>query len=116
VKIRLGTFAREELQARFGDDVAAGVQMALELYARRLASGAPPAGFPNFRRRLLADPSWAELELSVDLGTRRTLKGEARRAGVTVEQLVVHAVLVYLADLDRAAGQEAELSESPAVP
>jgi len=105
MRVALGTFAREEIEARFGDEITAGVSQVLEHYARRLESGPVPAEFPRFRRRQRAESSGADLELSVEPEIRRTLEREARRSRVSVEQLAVHAVFVYLADLDRAAAE-----------
>jgi hypothetical protein len=106
VRVALGTFAREEIEARFGDDIAAGVQAALKHYARRLESGPAPAKFPHFRREHRAETSGADLELSIQPEIRRTLEREARRSSVSVEQLAVHAVFVCLADLERAAEEK----------
>ena len=106
VRVTLGTFAREEIEARFGDDIAAGVRAALEHYARRLESGPAPVEFPRFRREQRVETSGADLELSVEPEVRRTLEREARRSGVPVEQLAVHAVFVCLADLERAAEEK----------
>jgi hypothetical protein len=115
VRVALGTFACKETQARPGDDLAVGVRAALEHYARRLELGPAPPEFPRFRREQRAETIGADLELSVEPGIRETLECEARRSGVPVEQLAVHAVFIYLADIDRAAGQEAR-PEIPAVP
>ena len=106
VRVELGTFAREEVEARFGDDIAAGVRAALEHYVRRLESGTRPAEFPRFRREQRAETTGADLELSVEPEIRSTLEREARRGGVPVEQLAVHAVFVCLADLERSAEEK----------
>ena len=106
MRVALGTFAREAIEARFGDDIAAGVAEALAHYARRLESGPTPAQFPRFRREQRAGTSGADFELSVSPEIQGTLEREARRSGLSVEQLAVHAVFVYLADLDRAAEEK----------
>lgn len=85
----------------------AGVQAALRDYARRLRSGRKLPEFPRFLRE---SPLWtrsgAALELSVDPEVQAALEKEARESqGVSVEQLAGHAVLVYLADLDRKASE-----------
>lgn len=72
MEIALGRFVRAGLEARVGSDVESGVESALERYAERVDSGPAPPRFPRFR----GDPS--------------------------PEDLAVHAVLVYLAELDRA--------------
>jgi hypothetical protein len=102
VRVALGTFAYREIRARFGGDLAAGVQTTLEHYARRLKSGRKPVEFPRFRRGHQAEAVAAKVELLVEPGIWETLEREARRGGVSVEQLAVHAVFVCLADLDRA--------------
>jgi hypothetical protein len=112
VGVALGTFAREEIEARLGADIAAGVREALEHYAPCLESGPAPAEFPRFRREQLAESSGADLELSVEPEMRRTLEREARRSRVSVEQLAVHAVFVCLADLDRAAEEKPAPAEA----
>lgn len=71
MKITLSGFTRAGIEDRVGPDVEAGVESALERYADRVASGPKPPDFPRFR----GSPS--------------------------PEQLAVHAVLVYLAELDR---------------
>lgn len=102
MRVALGTFACEEVEARFGDDIAAGVRAALEHYARRLQSDPAPPEFPSFRREEREGTIRADVELSIEPGVRWTLSREARRLAVPVEQLAVHAVFDYLADLDRA--------------
>jgi hypothetical protein len=103
MKVVLGTFARSSIETQLGADVAAGVQAALLHYSRRLASARAPVGFPRSCRGLLLDCSGATFELPIDAETRATLEREAARQEATAEQMLVHAVLVYLADLDVAA-------------
>lgn len=71
MKITLSGFARAGIEDRVGPDVEAGVESALERYAERVDSGPAPPRFPRFR----GDPS--------------------------PEELALHAVLVYLAELDQ---------------
>ena len=106
MRVVLGTFAYREIRARFGDAIEAGVRAALEHYARRLESGSPPPEFPGFRREQQAEAIAAKVELPVMPGIRETLEREARRSGVPVERLAVHAVFVYLADLDSRASEK----------
>ncbi len=107
--IALGTFARLGIEARSGSDVAAGVHAALLHFVRRVEAGRAPLEFPRFRRDEPPQAPGAGLELAVEAELRSVLQGEAqrRRGSLSVEQLAVHAVFVYLADLDEAA-------ESPA--
>src|SRR5262249_52003623 len=102
MKIALGTFARSSIETHMGGDVTAGVQVALRHYARRLSSGWKPPDFPSFRREASLRRSDTALELTVDPEVEEALEREARAcSGVSVEQLAAHAVLVYLADMDR---------------
>ena len=103
VRVALGRFAREETEARFGDDIAAGVRAALEHYAHRFVSGPAPPEFPRFRREERGGSVGADVRVSVEPETRRALVCEARRGGVPVKRLATHAVFVYLADLDKSA-------------
>jgi len=59
-----------------------------------------PPPFPGFCRDQASDGSGAEFELAVDPEIQTKLEREARRQAVQLEQLLVHAVFVYLADLD----------------
>ena len=98
LRVALGTFAREEIETRFGNDIAAGVRVALEHYARRLKSGPAPPEFPRFRCEEPQRNIGADLEVSVEPEIWKALEREARRSDVPTEQLAVHAVFVYLAD------------------
>lgn len=104
MKVTLNTFARAGIEARLGCDLRAGVEAALQHYTQRLRSGEPMPDFPRFRREKAQSPAQAEFELVVDRRVQEALELEARECvGVPVEQLAGHAVLVYLADLDRGA-------------
>jgi hypothetical protein len=104
MKVVLNTFACSGIEAFLGRDIAAGVQTALRHYTRR--------GGSSERRtrelpRFISSPSLgscgADLELAVDPEIQAVLEREARESGgVPVEQVAAHAVLVYLADRDRA--------------
>ena len=87
-----------------GSDVGSGVESALERYVDRVASGRRPPDFPRFRGDLPCDASGPGFDFTVDPDVELILRREARGAGGTAspEQLAVHAVLVYLAELDRA--------------
>jgi hypothetical protein len=100
VKLALGKFACFCIETRFGADLQAGVQAALRHYTRRLKSAGRPADVPSFGRDQVPDGSGAEFELDVDPGIQEMLEREARDQSVDVEQLLIHAVFVYLADLD----------------
>lgn len=101
VKIPLGTFACNGIEAYLDVDIAAGVRAALSDFTQRLESGRAPVDLP----RAPLEPVSAEPAIAVDLDlderTWQLLQREARRQGSTVSQLAVHSVLVYLAELDR---------------
>lgn len=105
MKVVLSTFACNGIEAFLGRDIDAGVQAALRHYTRRKASSdrtrTAPA-FPRFLSGSKDDCSGADLELAVDPEIQAVLEREARESsGVSLEQVATHAVLVYLADLDR---------------
>ncbi|MGA8746083.1 MAG: hypothetical protein WB507_09485 [Solirubrobacterales bacterium] len=102
MKVALGTFACFCIEARFGPDPTAAVQAALRHYTRRLKSAKAPLPLPTFFRSPGSDGLGAEFDLAVDPEVEAALEDEARVQKVPVEQLVPHAVFVYLADLDSA--------------
>ncbi len=100
MKIPLGTFACNGIKANLDADIAAGVRAALSDFTQRLESGRAPVGL----LRTPLEPISAEqamVDLRLDERSWQLLRREARRQGTTVSQLSAHAVLVYLADLDR---------------
>lgn len=109
MRLVLGTFACSGIEAFLGRDIAAGVQAALRHYT--LGKGSPDRKareFPSFLGEPSVGRSGVDLELAVDPEIQAELEREARESGgVSVEQIATHAVLVYLADLDRAPGPEA---------
>lgn len=110
MKIVLGPLARSGIEAFLGGDIAVGVRAALGHYA---ASGACDELAPGGRALpcLLEHPSFrvgAELELTLDPEVEAALERGARESGgVSTSQVVAHAVLAYLADLDRVEWLEA---------
>ena len=76
--------------------------MALRHYTRRLKSQREPVVIPAFCRGPAPDGAEAEFDLAVEPEIEATLEREARRQAVPVEQLLAHAVFVYIADLDAA--------------
>jgi hypothetical protein len=105
MRVKLDIFARSGIETHLGEDLVGGVRAALRHYTRRLSCEAeelPP--FPRFRREPIPDPErrGAEFELSIDPAVEAALVHEAEEfPGVTVEQMAAHAVMVYLADMDR---------------
>lgn len=71
----------------------AGIYYAAELRSGRTAAAVPPAGEGETRspieaRADLDPPTWAALEQA------------AERQGITLERVLVHAVLLYVADVE----------------
>ena len=101
MRVALGKFAISGIEAHFGTDIVAAVQAALLHYTRRLKSRWPPIGVPRCcLDRTPRDPGVAFIKLTVAPETRAVLEREAGRHRVPVGQILVHAVFVYLADLD----------------
>jgi hypothetical protein len=109
VKLRLDEFGQQSLD-RFvarGEGTPAGALRTAALYyfadrdAQRLAWRAP-----RFRMRSAVDPG---IKVAFDDDTWAALEEEARRQGVEPEDLAVHALLYFLADLD--SGRMAHLLE-----
>jgi hypothetical protein len=100
MKVELGKFARTAIEAHAGGDLEAGVVKALRHYARiggsepRLAPLSAHGGWPSGSQRCTQT-----VELSVDPHTEAALRRAVGAA--SPGQLGAHAVLVYLADLDR---------------
>lgn len=103
MRVPLGALARTGIESRLETDVAAGAEQALRYYVRRLDSDDAPVAYPRFRRTSdCGSDGVAEVELSLDAGVHAALVREARRQAIPVEQLLAHAVLVYLADMEAA--------------
>jgi hypothetical protein len=102
VKVTLGQFALTALEARFGIDIAAGVGAALVHYVRRLRSGRPPVLLPRFSKVAAPEQAATTVDLRVEPEVSTALAREAYRQHASVEQLITHAVFVYLADIDAA--------------
>jgi hypothetical protein len=98
VKIALGKFAGSGIEELFGADLGVGVQAALTHYTRRLSSNLKPVPPPRFDWSSV--DAAAVFELPVAPEVEAALESEAREQKVTIEQILVHAVLVYLADLE----------------
>jgi hypothetical protein len=111
MKLALSPFARTGIEACLGD-LEAGVEAALRYYAQTRARHPQPAAVAQLFAEQPAPPTGDELELNLDPEIERALASEAQRTGrVSVGQLGTHAVLVYLADLDRSS---AEVLQTPA--
>lgn len=102
VKVALGTFTCNAIEACLGTDIRSGVQAALSDFTQRIGSGKPSVSIPRFIPGASGEeePAFA-VDLPVDERTWAVLEREAARQGATVSQVVTHSVLVYLAELDR---------------
>lgn len=111
--VSLGKFARAAIEARLGSNVRVGVLAALQHYTRRLRSGlrpvAPPRFFRDLQGRGKVDTTF---ELQVGRQMRADLERHARWHHVPLNHVLVHAVFVYLADLE-ASSSEARLELAP---
>jgi hypothetical protein len=100
VIVRLDSFGREALEAHMrgtGESPADALDVAVRYYlgdsgSGRLAWQAPP----QLGDRETSDP----LELELDDDLHEELRREARRQRVSPDQLAMHTLLYYLADLD----------------
>jgi hypothetical protein len=100
MKVELGKIACSGIETHLGADVPAGVRMALFHYASKLKAGRKPTPFPRFLAdRTPQEPEMA-FDLLVDAETEAMLEQEALRQRTTMDQLVTHSVLVYLAELE----------------
>jgi hypothetical protein len=104
VKVELGSFARRAMEARVGSDLVKGISEAVKHYSRRLESGRKPLAIPPFVADDPAEPSTA-FEVDIGQETEDALEREADRQHVTKQQILRHAILTYLADLDSHGGK-----------
>jgi len=107
MKVIVGPFALWGIKTQAGSDPGAGIETAVTHYARRLKSGKPPGDIPRFRRGT-EDQEDQDAEegrvfhLAVDSETEAALKREAARQGTSVNRLVDHTIMVFLADMELA--------------
>jgi len=100
VKVALGKFACSGIESQLGGDIPAGARAALLYYAGKLKAGRRLAPFPHFLDDQGAPEAGLSFDLAVDAETEGLLKREAVRQRTTLDQLVAHTVMVYLAELD----------------
>ena len=100
MRVVIGQFARSGIEAHLGPDLAGGVQAALRHYWRRLRSGTAPVGVPRLVADQRVDAAGASFELPVEREIRLTLEREAARQATTIDRVLVHAILIYLSDLE----------------
>ena len=103
MKVSIGTFVRSSFETRFGSDVAMSLREACLHYARRLRSGRKPRAVPSLYRGLeTGNASTQVVEFALQDPIRGQLEEEAQRQHVSMDELLLHAALTYLADLDAA--------------
>jgi hypothetical protein len=110
MKVEVGSFARQGLEARVGPDLPAAINAALVYYVGKLSSGRVPEPYPSFLGGgAEAGPGDDEfllrrvdglVEVPVDERIEAAVDTEARRQQVGVAALAGHAVMVFLAELD----------------
>lgn len=98
--VELGQFTRRAMEARVGSDVAAGIRAAVKHYRRRLESGRKPLDPPSYLFSEPAPGKATSFEVPLDSEVEAVLNREADRRHVSTQQILSHAVLTYLADLD----------------
>jgi hypothetical protein len=101
VKVALGTFACNGIEACLNSDLPTGVRAALSDFVQRVDAGRPPQSVPVGLPGSQASEPARSLDLPVDDHVWDVLESEATRQGASVSQLAAHSVLVYLAELDR---------------
>jgi hypothetical protein len=98
MRVSLGTFAFSCIEARFGGDVDAAIEAALDRYADRIEARSRDLPMPLFWFGHEAGEDRIQLEVQVDSRQRRLFEGEARRQDLTIEQLLTHAVFLHIGD------------------
>jgi hypothetical protein len=108
MRVTLGPFACSGIEAFLGRDIASGVEAALRHYSERRDND-PARKALSFLDSYPELGCGAELEISLDPEVEAVLRRDARQSGgMSVSQVVSHAVLAYLADLDWASELEVE--------
>lgn len=102
MRVVLGKFAKSSLESRLGGDLDHGVRTAVVHYVQRLMSPYRPLGLPTMSVGRHKTEPGATVDLVLDARMEKLVRAEACRLAVPVEQVLSHAVLVYLADLDGA--------------
>lgn len=99
MRVSLGTFACSCIEARFGRDISGVVEAALNRYADRIESRTPDLPMPFFWFGRAITEAQTELDIQIDSRKRRLFEAEAHRQGLAIEQLLTHAVFLYLGDI-----------------
>lgn len=98
---RLGRLGGSGDEASPGGTVTGAIRTAVLHYVREL-NGGRAVPFPRFGPARDRGRALLDVDLSLDEETTTALEREAVRQQIGIEQLLVHAMLVYLADLDSA--------------
>jgi hypothetical protein len=102
VTVRLGSFVSKALAAEAmngGQPSSASVERAIHCYLGDRDSAGPGWSFPAFLRgREPVEP--IELRLEIDDELWRSLEEEAGRQGVSVQQMLEHAMLYFAAEVN----------------
>ena len=101
VEMKVGDFALELIgtPSADGDDFARSLVQAIRYYLTDRDSGRVGWSYPSFLGEDGAGPE-RQVRLTVEDAIWREFKLEAGRQGVSVDQLLQHAVLYFLADRD----------------
>jgi hypothetical protein len=102
MRVELGAFTSGCVETTFGPDLSQGLRSAARHYSRRLRSATRPAALPPIGAGAAVDAPKVELDVELEPRCALLLEREARSQGVDLQQLLVHAVFVCAADLDRA--------------
>lgn len=98
MRVSLGTFACSCIEDRFGGALVATVDAALGDFADCCESGSGSPPVPRFWLEHGRTGKTIDFDIPVDRRVRPILEREARRQGLSVEQLLTHAIFVYLAN------------------
>jgi hypothetical protein len=101
MKVKLGKFVVEELAAFGSGDLVADTETALRFYAREVAREVQFPRPDSSWSRLAPAEGATEIELTLDPEVSLVLEGEARRWRLEVEEIALHATLIFLAACDR---------------
>jgi hypothetical protein len=85
---------------------------AVRYYLSDRGSGRIALTVPRFSQKVAHEPA-LELKLDLDPDSWRELEVEAERQGVSIERLLVHAIVYFLGDLDAGRVERRMLEESP---
>lgn len=97
MRVELNQLACMGLEAHRGG-IPAGVRAALFHYAGKLTAGRRLRPYPPFLVGKESPPPHLVLDLEIEPELERLLEREAQASNVTVNQIVGHSILVYLAE------------------